>query len=346
MESNTSQRAEGSLLGCNVISSHIDNNLFTLELENVGYPKKSIQSLLDCGHKPVNYKLLKEKEGNLFIVDCTHKCSLTICQTCAKIRSNRIRREILPFLKSIAYNKTYFLYFLTISPKNCFNLEEGLKKIRKNYQKFLRLKEVKDKILASIYVIEATGTEGNWHVHIHAIIYGRYFDNKVRGYCNKCGQNLMNYNKDTEEYYCANSKCKSKDVSNIKHSKLVRLWMKTSKKEVNMHITSKYFDKRNKVWKNTKDHPEFVLNYLLKYISIDKNKFKTYKDLAIYAKAIHNKRLINKTGIFSRINLKELYKTGILKKEHRQTNYQYFKSPSQITEFYNNKNKSIGKLPI
>ncbi|MFA5723542.1 MAG: protein rep [Candidatus Pacearchaeota archaeon] len=346
MDSNDSQSPEGSLLGSNVISSHFDINLFALELEKVGYPKKSIQSLLDCGHKPVDYKLLKEEEGNLFLFTPTYKCTLTICPVCAKIRSNRIRREILPFLKSLSYDKTYYLYFLTISPRNCSNLEEGMKIIRKNYQKFLRLKEVKDKIIASIYVIEVTGTESNWHVHIHAIVYGKYFDNKIRGHCNKCGQNLMAYDKTTEQYYCANSKCNSKDVSNIKHSKLVRLWVKTSKQEVNMHVTSKYFDKRNKVWRYTKDHPEFVINYLLKYISMDKNKFQTYKDFALYAKATHNKRLLNKTGIFYRINLKELYKRGILKKAHRNSNYQYFHSTSQITEFYKNKNKYVKGFEI
>jgi hypothetical protein len=147
---------------------------------------------------------------------------------------------------------------LTISPKNYENLEEGLKHIRKSFTKFLRHKYIDERIKAGLYVIETKGTEGNWNIHIHAIIYGRFIDNKVRS---------------------------------KKDSKLVRLFRQSSSREVNIHVS-----RQNSVG--------FTLNYMLKYISANKNDFKTSFDLALYISTIRKKRLIHGFGEFYKLKLK------------------------------------------
>lgn len=246
----SSQIAEGDLL--------LGNSGITSHLQELGYKEKSLKSMLRCGVKS-GFKILSHCGCKNKIIDLTYHCSLRTCSGCSKIRKRKISRKYFPFLQNLYQNKKYFLYFLTISPKNYKNIKEGLKHIKKSFSKFLRHKYLKDRVKGGLYVIESKGKEGNWNIHIHAIIYGRWIDNKVR---------------------------KEKD------SKLVRLFRQSSKTEVNIHIT-----RQNSV--------RFTLNYMLKYISANKNNFKTSLDMAKYIMATRKKRLIHTFGEFYNIKIKK-----------------------------------------
>lgn len=278
------ERAEGSLFSTSGISLH---------LRELNYPEKSIFSMLRCG----------ESSSNIVFMHCgctskaiplKHHCDLRTCPECAKFRKRRLRKRYFPFLSGVHQDRTNFLYFLTISPKNYVSLEEGLFKIRKNFNKFLRLQYVKERVKAGLYVIESKQSlDGSWNIHIHCIVYGRFMDNRMRGACLDCGQHLMKFDFENKFFYCASKHCLSKNVLVKEDSKLVSLWKKSSKEEVNVHVSKQ-------------GSSIFTLNYMLKYISSDKGDFQNVESMARYIVATRKMKLISTFGLFYKAKFQKI----------------------------------------
>lgn len=267
--------SERSLFSNSAISSH---------LRNIGYSEESINSMLKCGE--VTGSLLKNCGCGPKLVVLKYNCNLRTCFKCARNRKLRLRRKYSSFLGSLHQDNVYSLYFLTISPKNYGNLGEGLSHIRKSFAKFIRLKYIKERIKAGLYVIETKQSDiGDWNIHIHCIIYGKRLDNQIRGKCFDCSQNLIKQNYETKKYYCASKNCGSYNVIFHKNSRIVDLFKSSSKRDCNIHISKQ-------------DNSVFSLNYMLKYISVNKDNFLTPLDMAKYIKATYKKKLINVFGIF------------------------------------------------
>lgn len=241
--------AERPLLGNSVITSH---------LLKLGYPQKSIDSMFRCGDS-TGFSFLKHCACSSSIIKAVHHCSLRTCLSCSKIRKRRISSKYLSFLQSLRQDRKDFLYFLTISPKNYNSIEEGLDHIKKSFNKFLRHNYIKERVHGGLYVIEAKGGGHDWNVHLHAIVYGRWIDNKVR---------------------------KEKD------SKLVRLFKQSSKREVNIHVIKQ-------------GSSRFTLNYMLKYISANKDDFTSSFDLAKYIVVTRKRRLVSTFGGFYNIKVQQ-----------------------------------------
>lgn len=269
----------------------LSNNAITLHLEKLGYPEKSLESMKKCGETSKGFIIKSCGCGNK-IIQLAHRCNLRTCPYCSKTRKRRIRRKYLDFLSNLAQDRTNFLYFLTISPKNYKDLDYGMKHIRESFQKFLRLKYIKERIKAGLYVIEAKKSGDSWNIHIHAIVYGRFLDNRIRGKCSDCGQNLIKFDYVNKKFYCASRRCSSLNVTHKKDSQIVYLWKKSSDRDVNFHITRQ-------------SSSSFTLNYMLKYISANKDDFDTPEDIAVYIKSTYKRRLINTFGMFYRLKLKK-----------------------------------------
>lgn len=238
--------AKRPLLGIEALTSH---------LKSLNHPEGSINSFVKCG-SVVQTTFIRSCSCSTDIVHSYHKCNLRICPACSKRRKGRFYRKYLPYLSSLPQDRTNFLYFLTISPKNYTDLESGLKHIKASWSKFIRSKYVRERIKGGLYVIEIKGSEGNWNIHLHSICYGRWLDNKVRLH---------------------------------KNSKIVRLFMASSNRPVNIHITRQ-------------GSSRFTLNYMLKYISANKDDFFSVRDVALYTHFTYRRRLIH--GFGSMYNLK------------------------------------------
>jgi hypothetical protein len=278
-------RAEGSLLGIRAISSH---------LQELGYPEKSLISMNKCGEESGNYIIRNCPECGVELINLRHRCNLRTCPVCAKKRMRRIRRRYLPALKKFPQTREKFFYFLTISPKNYDDFENGRDKIKKSFSKFIRLDYFKKRVDGGIWVMETKNTN-DWNIHLHVIVYGRWLDNRIRGECFDCGQNLMKFDYINKKYFCANKNCNSTDVIVKKDSKLVSLWKKCSGEDVNIHISKQ-------------GSCEFTLNYMLKYISVNKDDFSSSKNVAIYINSTRKRKLINSFGVFFKLKFsKERY---------------------------------------
>jgi len=283
-----SSRAEGSLFSNSAISKH---------LTKLGHPETSIKSMLRCGEK-TGYKTLRIcGKCGLDLICLSYHCNLRTCKDCALRRKKRIKDKYLPYLRSIPVDRNkYQFYFITISPANYGNCKEGLDKVRTYFKKFVRSKYISDRIKGGLYVTESKtknkfGNYEGWNTHIHAIFYGKRLDNRIRGKCLDCSQSLIKFNKNLNEYSCANSKCRSLNVEKKKDSRLVRLFKKISGIDVNIHIAQKGTHKSS-------------LDYMLKYVSANKDDFYSVEDLAEYIFTTRKQRLINSFGLFFNIKVK------------------------------------------
>ncbi|MHC1635531.1 MAG: protein rep [Candidatus Methanospirareceae archaeon] len=111
------------------------------------------------------------------------RCDIRLCEACAKRRARRIRDRYLPILKGEAQSKAKNerLSLLTVTIRNVWNLEVGFKKLRKAIQRLRRIKYVKERLRAGLYVYEVTVDEYGWyHIHAHFIIVHKWFGSPRR----------------------------------------------------------------------------------------------------------------------------------------------------------------------
>jgi len=273
--------------------SIFSNTAISQHLRELGYPERSIVNLLKCG-TPNGIEIIKSCQCSTDIVEMSYRCNLRTCPVCSSKRKRRIRRQFLPKLESLPTNRNAEnLYFLTISPSNYPDFITGLKHIRQSFNKFLRIKYIKDRVQAGLWVVETKNHNNKgWNVHIHAVIYGRRLDNQIRGVCRCCGQNLLKYDYKADKLYCANRNCLSTNVERIGQPKVLGIWEKCSKGKANIHISQL-------------NSASFTLNYMLKYISANKDDFDRIEDVAFYIKHTRKQKLLNSFG-FLRLELKYL----------------------------------------
>ena len=277
--------AEGALLGREVISQH---------LRTLGHPERSIASFERCGEK-LGFQMVGSCGCGFRPVDMRWSCCLRVCEPCSKKRQKRLKQRYLSALTNLQKQRgNDQFYFLTLSNPSYDTFEQGLKHCKDSFKKFLRTDYVKARIKGGLYVTETTKSpDGKWHVHNHAILYGRRLDNAIRGTCLECEQHLIKYDKKSKTYFCANSKCHSEKVSFKKDSKIVSLYKKASGQESNAFIEKM-------------QGASTALNYLLKYISTTSDVFTDVKDIAIYIKTTHKKKLVTTFGLFFKIKYPKL----------------------------------------
>lgn len=282
------KRAEGSLFSNNVISEHLIEHLIKL-----GHPETSISSMKRCGFSS-GFMVVSECSNCGFRnFELKYHCCLRTCPDCSKLRKRRLRLKYLPYLKDFLIDRNRNqLYFLTISPLNYGDFKEGLENIKKSFKKFIRTKYIKERIKAGLFVIETTNTGKKWNIHIHCILYGRRLDNQIRGKCLDCGQNLLKFDYNNKRYYCSNRKCNSLNVKHKQDSKIVQIFKKCSKRDVNIHISRQ----------SSKEH---TLNYMLKYISANKYDFSSEEDFAKYIYYTRKQRLVSTFGLFFKFKAKK-----------------------------------------
>lgn len=104
------------------------------------------------------------------IVDCGHR----FCPFCGKRRARRIRDRLGHLLKSFQKIPDARVKMLTLSTANCSNLDDGIRHLVASFRRLRQRKLWKRYVFGGAFVIEITGSPGNWHPHIHAVLYS-YF---------------------------------------------------------------------------------------------------------------------------------------------------------------------------
>lgn len=309
------QTKKNDLFGASEPSVEPDGSLFInreliSHLKQLNYPG-SIEMIENC-NKSTGIGAMLYCENNCFEpkeIHFKHHCNQRTCIFCSKRIKRKRKNLYLPMLQYYCSDRTNFIYTFSISPLNYIDEKIGIEDIRKKFNKLLRWKYFKDRIIGGLYVIESkqvwkgkpiynrkTGEflyiaeEDGFNIHIHAIVYGKKIDNQIRGRCLDCNQNLMAYDYKTKKHYCKNSRCNSYNVVvTNKDSKITRLWKENFKENVIMYVDEG----------KSRAHS---LNYVLKYITEYKDDFKSNLDLAKHITLTYRKRLIFTFGdLFGKI---------------------------------------------
>lgn len=262
-------------------------------LEQLGYSEKSLHLIENCG----NFV-----HGKVIIGSCgcgtesktmKLRCNTRFCPECAKKRRRRLRRRFLPFLRKFHNTHTYQFRFLTISPKNYKNLKHGLNHIRKSFSKFIRRKYIRDRVKGGFYIIEVTNKGNDWNIHLHCILYSRHLDNIYRGKCS-CGQTYLKFDRLSKKFYCANRNCNKLFSGFINEPRLHSEWEASSGRPCHSIDISR-ISKRSS-----------VLNYCLKYVTLEKDSFSSPEIFAQYVVDTFKRRLITGFGDFHNPDLPSL----------------------------------------
>lgn len=110
--------------------------------------------------------------GNHF--DVPVNCKNRFCSVCSAGRRRRIRQKLTHVITSISPLPNYQCRFLTLTIPNSSKLKSAHETLVKSFRKLRQRQFWINKVAGGCYVIETTGRPGNWHVHLHAIIYSRF----------------------------------------------------------------------------------------------------------------------------------------------------------------------------
>lgn len=117
---------------------------------------------------------------HIFCNDCGHSirvpvyCKNRFCPVCSYARTRRVRQRLNSLCRSYVPDKYFRLRFLTLSVQNHPDARTLAKHLSKSFRNLRRRVWWKDKVRGGCSVYEVTGSPGDWHVHIHALLESKY----------------------------------------------------------------------------------------------------------------------------------------------------------------------------
>ncbi len=107
-------------------------------------------------------------------IDVPVYCGDRFCGVCSPARHARIADRLRFLVKNTERKPVYTLKFLTLTIANMPKLDPMVKFLVKCFRKLRNRAVWKKYVDGGAFVIEVTGRPGDWHAHIHAIIFARY----------------------------------------------------------------------------------------------------------------------------------------------------------------------------
>lgn len=253
-------------------------------LVGTNYPQKSIHRIRNCGNPTNNFIMIDCGCGTRVLPLQLH-CERSFCPECSLRRRLRLKRRLLPLMTYFKDSSLYKWSFLTISPQNYTDYHKGKQHIRRSWKKFLKHPYIKERIKGGFCLIEVAKKGESWNFHIHAIIYSRYLDNMVRGFCQDCRQNFLKQDRETGKWYCANRSCNALYEGVLRPSKIASAFSSVSQSSSFVHISKS-------------NSPSSVLNYMTKYLTEQKDSFTDDKDFIYHIANSYHDRPITAFGMF------------------------------------------------
>jgi len=102
-------------------------------------------------------------------------CGNRFCPICSVPRLARVRRRLKYLVKETKMPSGSGFKHLTLTIRNQDDLPKMLKDIVKSFSRLRHRAAWKTRVSGGAFVLEVTGTPGNWHGHIHAALVARYF---------------------------------------------------------------------------------------------------------------------------------------------------------------------------
>lgn len=119
---------------------------------------------------------------SIVCLDCQHEISVPVycgnrfCPVCSKPRLNRVRQRLQWLVNLIKLDKGYGVKFLTLTIKNQPHLDDMLQDLVKSFRKLRNRAFWKRNVSGGAFVLEVTGSQGDWHAHIHAVLEAKFMN--------------------------------------------------------------------------------------------------------------------------------------------------------------------------
>lgn len=101
-------------------------------------------------------------------------CGDRFCPVCSVTRSIRVKRRLTWLVDQQSKLPNQSFFFWTFSLKNCTDLTKGIKQLQLAFRRLRNRAYWKNHVTGGGFVIEIKGHPGNWHPHIHAILYSNW----------------------------------------------------------------------------------------------------------------------------------------------------------------------------
>jgi hypothetical protein len=107
---------------------------------------------------------------------CGHKivvplyCKDRFCPICSPRRTYAIRRRLQRLLSSVRESRGQSLKMVTLTIPNSPDARESARILIRSYRRLRQRAWYKRRVTGGVHVIEVTGSPGDWHVHLHAIV--------------------------------------------------------------------------------------------------------------------------------------------------------------------------------
>lgn len=116
----------------------------------------------------------------ILCMHCHHEISVPVycgnrfCPICSRSRLRKIRDRLDHIIKHIKPIAGYSLKHLTLTIRNQSELSSMIKHLVHSFRKLRQRAWWKNNVDGGAYVVEITGRPGNWHAHIHSLVFSRY----------------------------------------------------------------------------------------------------------------------------------------------------------------------------
>lgn len=108
------------------------------------------------------------------VIEFPVSCGNRFCEVCTVSRRSRIRRKVQALMQAVELHHGETVKFLTLTIPNQSDPSSMLSVIQQSFRRLRQRAFFKSRVRGGITFYEITGEPGDWHVHLHAIIVGRY----------------------------------------------------------------------------------------------------------------------------------------------------------------------------
>lgn len=103
-------------------------------------------------------------------------CGDRFCPVCSLPRLARVRSRLQHLIRRVRQTRYLRTRFLTLTIQNQPDLEGMVAHLIRSFRKYRQTKHWKKAVKGGAFVIEVTGSPGNWHAHLHIVMLSDWMD--------------------------------------------------------------------------------------------------------------------------------------------------------------------------
>jgi hypothetical protein len=108
--------------------------------------------------------------------DVPRPCKNRFCEICSRTRNRKVKAKLRLIVGSLKKINLYKCRHMVLTVTNTADLEGTARHLIKSFRRLRQRTWFKSKVTGGAFVLEVTGSPGNWHVHIHCILHCRFLD--------------------------------------------------------------------------------------------------------------------------------------------------------------------------